>query len=325
MINKLFYYISTSLNPYENLATERYLLENVSKESCILYLWQNEKTVVIGKNQNPHAETRCNLLEEDGVFLARRLSGGGAVFHDTGNLNFTFLCSSENYNLEKQLSVISSACALAGIKTEISGRNDILSGGRKFSGNAFYNSKGKSYHHGTILIDADKALMERYLTPPKAKLQTKGIKSVKSRTVNLSSLSPSLTCEKMKEHMLSAFKEVYKIEPLEIKETDKEKISLLKEKYSSWEYLYGTSSPFSFTFEGLLSCGNVSLGLFVKDGIIKDAKLYTDSMDFSISPKIEKALLSCRFDYESLSCAFKSTLSPELAKEFLNLFKTQGI
>ena len=136
MIKNLQYYISTSLNPYENLATEKYLLDTVAEDGYILYLWQNQNTVVIGKNQNPWAECRCNLLETEGGRLARRLSGGGAVFHDTGNLNFTFLCSAKNYDLDRQMKVIQTACSLAGIKTELSGRNDLLAAGRKFSGNA---------------------------------------------------------------------------------------------------------------------------------------------------------------------------------------------
>ena len=176
MIGKIEIYMSEDFNPYRNLATEKLLLDSVGEDSLILYLWQNEKTVVIGRNQNPLAECNCALLKEENGFLARRLSGGGAVFHDCGNLNFTFLCCTENYDLEKQLRVIQKACEMAGIHAELNGRNDLLADGRKFSGNAFYNSKGKSYHHGTILINADKEKLTKYLTPPKAKLWAKGVK-----------------------------------------------------------------------------------------------------------------------------------------------------
>ena len=194
-------------------------------------------------------------MKKDGGHLARRLSGGGSVFHDLGNLNFTFLCTTENYNLAKQMQVIKEACALGGISAEISGRNDILANGRKFSGNAFYNSKGKSYHHGTILISADKEKLTKYLTPPKAKLQSKGVKSVKSRVVNLAEINPALTVDAMKKHMVCAFEKVYGLSSSPFAITDSSEISAIAEKYASWEYLFAPSLPFTFSCEGNFSWG----------------------------------------------------------------------
>ena len=137
MIQSLHCLIGTSLNPYLNLATEEYLLDTVKPGQLILYLWQNERTVVIGKNQNAWKECRCQQLEEDGGFLARRLSGGGAVFHDLGNLNFTFLVPTADYDLSRQMSVILEAVRGLGIDAQKSGRNDVTVDGKKFSGNAF--------------------------------------------------------------------------------------------------------------------------------------------------------------------------------------------
>ena len=137
MINRLSYFISSSTNPYLNLAVEEYLLETVKPNQLILYLWQNERTVVIGKNQNAWKECRFQELEADGGHLARRLSGGGAVFHDLGNLNFTFLIPSSDYDLSKQMSVILEAVRSLGIDAQKSGRNDVTVDGKKFSGNAF--------------------------------------------------------------------------------------------------------------------------------------------------------------------------------------------
>ena len=170
MIKNLLFYISDTLNPYINLAKEKFLFDSVDNKTLILYLWQNQNTVVIGKNQNAYLECRTELLKQDGVTLARRLSGGGAVFHDIGNLNFTFICATENFDVSNHVKVIQNACRKANIETQISGRNDILANDKKFSGNAFYNSQGHSYHHGTILINADTEKLNRYLTPPKAKL-----------------------------------------------------------------------------------------------------------------------------------------------------------
>lgn len=319
MIDTLQIYISDSFDPYENLATEKYLLDTTGERSLTLYLWQNQNTVVIGRNQNAWAECRISLLEEEGVRLARRLSGGGAVFHDLGNLNFTFLCSSENYNLEKHLEVIKTACSYAGINAEISGRNDILTDGRKFSGNAFYNSKGKSYHHGTLLINADMEKMARYLTPPKAKLAAKGVKSVKSRTINLCELSPTLTCNDMKNHMICAFEKVYGLRPALINSINDTFINELAEKYCSCDYLYGKSAPFSFSCEKYFSWGNVRLLFQVSGGIIEDVRLYTDAMNHTLPQSVSSALISCRFNKEDIKNALLSVLPENIATDLAEL------
>ena len=323
MIDTLQIYIARSFDPYENLAVEKYLLDTTPENACTLYLWQNENTVVIGRNQNAWAQCRTSLLDEDGVHLARRLSGGGAVFHDLGNLNFTFLCSSENYDLQKQLRVIRAACTLAGIETEISGRNDILADGRKFSGNAFYNSKGKSYHHGTILINADMEKMARYLTPPIAKLEAKGVKSVKSRTINLCTLSPTLTCEDMKNYMVQAFKEVYSKPITVINNLDNEEIFKLAEKYKSREYLYDTPMSISFSCEKYFTWGTVRLELKVSDGEIKDIRLYTDAMDHSLPQSVSSALISCRFNKEDIKSALYRALPENIAMDLAELLENE--
>ena len=198
MVNNIFTLVGQGTDPYYNLALEQHLMASVPEDAVILYLWQNRNTVVIGRNQNPWGECRTTALEEDGGLLARRMSGSGAVYHDLGNLNFTFLASRENYDLNKQLSVITAACAQLGIPAQVSGRNDLTADGRKFSGNAFYESAGRACHHGTLLVDADLEKLGKYLMPSKAKLQAKGVDSVRARVANLKEFSPELTVETMK-------------------------------------------------------------------------------------------------------------------------------
>lgn len=306
MAKECYVICSDSLNPYHNLALEEYLLSQVKSGSVILYLWQNAHTVVIGRNQNPWAECRISLLQEEGGHLARRLSGGGAVYHDLGNLNFTFLCREEDYDLPKQLSVIQSACALTGIQAEFSGRNDLLTDGRKFSGNAFYHKKGAAYHHGTLLVDTDMEKLGRYLSPPKAKLQTKGVASVRARVINLKELSPTLTCEAMKGYMASAFGTVYGSEPkpFVLSEQDRQSVLQLQTRYGSEEWLFGKPMPFSCELEGHFTWGHLQLQLQIEGGIIQNVAVYTDAMDCSFAEQLSAVLTGCAFRLDAMEKAF---------------------
>ncbi len=319
-MEKKAYIVSTdTVDPYHNLALEEQLLCRVAPGEIILYLWQNAHTVVIGRNQNPWAECRTSLLQEEGGSLARRLSGGGAVYHDLGNLNFTFICREEDYDLHKQLSVIQEACALAGIRTDFSGRNDLLADGRKFSGNAFYHKKGAAYHHGTLLVETDLTKLGRYLSPPKAKLESKGISSVRSRVINLKELSPTLTCQTMKTYMVQAFSQVYSLtpQPLQLSEADLQAITLLQDKYQSQQWLFGKPMPFSYTLEEHFSWGHLVLQLQVEGGIIQAVNAYTDAMDAELSNDLSEALCGCRFQLPHIIPAISHlSVGQELAEFF---------
>lgn len=326
MITNCFLYESTSFDPHENLAVEQFLLETLQPGQCILYLWQNQNTVVIGRNQNPWVECRTSLLEEEGGRLARRLSGGGAVFHDLGNLNFTFLVSDEDFHIEKQLSVIGRACALAGIETESSGRNDILAAGRKFSGNAFYHSRGNAYHHGTLLIRADMGKLQRYLSPSKAKLDAKGIASVRSRVVNLTELCPDLTVEQMKANMRRAFAQVYglPVQTMQLQEISLSQIAETKQHISSWEYLYGAPLPFTCQMEQRFPWGNAQLHIQAKAGIIQAVKMYTDAMDWSLPAAVEAALIGCRFTKTDILSQLQDAITDKTVySDLCQLIQTQ--
>ncbi len=323
MINKIKLYEGNSFDPYLNLATEQYLMETVEEDACILFLWQNQNTVVIGKNQNAWKECRTALLSEEGGFLARRLSGGGAVFHDLGNLNFTFLLPQAEYDLDRQFTVIAEAVSMLGLNAERSGRNDVLAEGRKFSGNAFYKNGKQAYHHGTLLIDVDMSKLGRYLNPSKAKLQAKGVDSVRSRVVNLTELNPEITIASMKEAMAKAFAKVYD-KPMTVisdKDFDHDAIEQLRQRNASWEWNYGQKHPFTAEFEDRFSWGSIQICLQVENGIVSGAKVYSDSMDWSVAPVLEPVFLGCRYEKETLMAAVPTDM--EICEDVRQLIATQ--
>lgn len=319
MIRKIYVYEGTSHDPYINLATERCLLDSNRADSIIMYLWQNDNTIVFGCSQNPWAECKCREFEADGGKVARRKSGGGAVYHDLGNLNFSFITPKDDYDLELQLKVIETACRYAGIDTVVSGRNDILADGRKFSGNAFYNTKWKSLHHGTILVDTDTDKMKKYLTPSAEKLESKGVKSVKSRVVNLKELNPELTVDKMKEYMIAAFEEVYGMTAGYFPRPDTETVEDLAEEYSSWKFRYGIPFPFSVCFYGHFEWGHIQMQLYIKEGIIDTVQTYNDSLDFKLSRKIFEALYQCRFEVREMKKRLLEHMDEDIANDIISM------
>ena len=294
--------LSTSFNPWHNLALEEYLFRHVEKNQVIHFLWQNQNTVVIGRNQNAWKECRCTQLELDGGKLARRLSGGGAVFHDLGNLNFTFIMDRALYDLKKQLKVILEAVKKHEINAEFTGRNDLSVDGRKFSGNAFYFEQDKAYHHGTILIDVDIHMLSAYLQVSKEKIASKGVDSVQARVGNLSSFQPDITIETMKAALMQSFQDLYgeiTDSPIFVSESTYD-LQKLYQKYSSWEWLYGKTPSFDIILETRFPWGGIELGLSLKKGVIEEANIYSDAMNSFLIGQIALVLTHQSFQVDSM-------------------------
>ena len=308
MLQNLWICRGEGTDPYENLALERHLLERVEAGTCVLYLWQNENTVVIGRNQNPWAECRTALLAEEGGHLARRLSGGGAVFHDLGNLNFTFLVQKPDYDVDRQTQVLLRACREMGIPAERSGRNDLMARGRKFSGHAFYAHQGRCYHHGTLLVAADLEQMGRYLRPSAAKLRSKGVPSVRARVANLREFLPGLGVEDMAEQLEQAFSAVYGLEarPLPLEALDRARLEELAEENRNWSWLWGRKIPFTWEARGRFAWGEATVGLTVEAGVVRDAAVYTDAMDWAFAAPMERSLAGCPFAPAALRAAVET-------------------
>ena len=320
MINKASFIHTENTYPYRNLAMEEYLLRNCGEDECILYLWQNRNTVVMGKNQNCWKECRVSELEKDGGYLVRRLSGGGAVYHDMGNLNFTFLVRRENYDVDRQMSVIIKAMQLLGIHAEKSGRNDATVDGRKFSGNAFYEKGGFCYHHGTLLLDADTEKMSEYLNVSRAKLKSKGVDSVRSRVANLCEFYPGITVDLVSEKMREAFGMIYGLETEEFDESrfDAAALEEGEKKFASWEWKYGRKIPFSYEFGKRFEWGEVQIQLRVNGGVIESANVFSDSMDERWPEILADALKGSSYDRQTV-CGIMEKTVPALSDDLKKL------
>jgi lipoate-protein ligase A len=307
LIDRILYFINTQTDPYYNLALEEYFLKQVGETQCILYLWQNEKTIVIGKNQNPWKECKIEELEADGGKLVRRLSGGGAVFHDLGNLNFTYLVTKENYDVKKQLEVITKAVNQLGIPAVKSGRNDITVEGRKFSGNAFYSVGNHYYHHGTILVDVDMKQLSSYLNVSREKLVSKGVESVKSRVTNLKEFCPDLDINRMKEMLIQSFGETYGLTPkcLAPDQITEGEVLKYKNKFSSWDWNYGKKMEFNYSLGRRFPWGDIEIQFNIDNGIIRQCAVFSDSLETNLFERMPILLKECPFSSKRMSEALQ--------------------
>ena len=283
MSTNLLFTASNQTDPYLNLAVEQYLVgHKMSVETPMLYLWKNYRTVVIGRNQNPFSEVNLEALAADGGHLLRRRTGGGAVYHDDGNLNFSFVVPKSMYDQQKQFSVIQRAVESFGLHTELSGRNDILCEGRKFSGNAFSKGLYNDLHHGTILISGDMSELQKYLRPKPAKLMKHGVASVRSRVVNLAELDPCITTDSISGRLQEAFGEVYgcNVDTILFKEIEERpEVKRLRDELVSDEWLYGDWQTFNAQRSGQFDWGGVDVSLSVHDGVITDVRIASDALD----------------------------------------------
>lgn len=300
--------LGSSHNPWHNLALEE-LLFNQHEKGMTFYLWQNQHTVVIGKFQNAWKESKVSQLEEDEGKLARRSSGGGAVYHDLGNLNFTFITNRTHYNVHRQLSVIQNAVAAYRIKAVFSGRNDLTIDptGEKFSGNAFRISQEICMHHGTILVDVDMSKLSRYLVPSKEKLASKGVESVRARVKNISELNPSITIPGIKYELIQALIREYGEAEVFLEDYFiSEELTLLEEKYTSWDWRIGRTPEFDLTVENRFSWGDLSLNMCFENAKAADVKVFSDSMDEAFIESIAPALLGSPMDREEFARRIES-------------------
>ena len=316
-------------NPYENLALEEHLTLNAKEDEVLLYLWQNEHTVVIGRNQNPWRECDVEAINRDGIYLARRMSGGGAVYHDMGNLNFTFIARDGLFDIERQTDVILLACRLLGINAVKTGRNDLTVDEKKFSGHAYFSTGGCNYHHGTIMMNVVPDDLSKYLNVPDEKLKSKGVESVRSRVTNLceyikdeklAEKTLPVQIEAMKNSLVMAAEKIYDTEALSAvaPKTPEELIN----KYSSEEWRLGTRIPFEKDIIHRFEWGEVEIQLSMMGKYIKNVKIYSDALETEVFSVVEDLLRGCKYDRAEVGTLKPPVGTSATANEILRLVVT---
>lgn len=298
--------ISTGLDPWKNLSIEEYLVRNLEDGVVTLYLWKNDKTVVVGKHQNPWRECNMPLLEEENVKLARRMTGGGAVYHGLGNINFSFVMPKEDYDIKRQMEVILNMCKKLGIEGQLTGRNDLTVDGKKFSGNAFYHGANVCLHHGTLLVNENMTNLGKYLTVSQAKMRSKGVKSVKSRVTNLGNFYEGLDTDRISKACIESFTDMYepgKEIPVEVDPSwfDNDIIHEFYEKNASWEWRLGKNNKFDILHEIRFPWGEVQMHFNVKEAVIDEVAIYSDSLDQDFIDELPPYFLGERYHAKHLA------------------------
>ena len=300
--------------PYGNIAAEKLLMDAVAPGQVVLYLWRNARTVVIGRNQSAHAEVNLSELERDGGKLARRYSGGGAVYHDLGNLNFTFIARRDAYDVTRQTQVIVEAVRALGVDAQVTGRNDVLVGGRKFSGHAYYRSGEACYHHGTLMVDVDVEQLSRYLRPSADKLLARGVRSVRSRVTNLVDIVPTLTVAQLDESLCAAFAREYGGVPREqaVDEVlDASALHELAERLASPAWLLRDEQEFAHVARERFAWGGVTLRYTLEEGRICACSIASDGLEADYLEAVPALLAGCEFSPAALEAALAAQADTE--------------
>ena len=304
-------------DPRINLAIEEYVLKNmdIEKDDYLLF-YINQPSIIIGKNQNTIEEINTDYVEENGILVVRRLSGGGAVYHDLNNLNFSFLTKDDGNsfsNYKKFTQPVVDALAKLGVNSELSGRNDILAEGKKVSGNAQYSTRGRMFSHGTLMFNLDIDAVVNSLKVKQDKIESKGIKSVRSRVANIIDFLPEkITVEEFRMEILkSIFGGEENIQYYELTEEDWDNIhEISKNRYQLWEWNYGKSPRFNIQKTKRFPSGSLDIRLEVNKGVIEEAKIFGDFFGVGDVDEVGELLVGTKYDRAAIAEKLKDIEIP---------------
>jgi len=315
-------------DPRINLAIEEYALKNLDIDETYLLFYINEPSIIIGKNQNTIEEINTEYVESKGIHVVRRLSGGGAVYHDLGNLNFSFITKDDGesfHNFRKFTEPVVAALKSLGVNAELSGRNDLLAEGRKVSGNAQFSTRGRMFSHGTLLFNSEMDHVVSALKVKKDKIESKGIKSIRSRVANISEFLPEkINIQEFRSLILKhIFEGKENIPEYVLTEEDWEKIhQLSKERYQNWEWNYGKSPKFNLQHSHRFPVGSIDVRLEVNKGLIENCKIYGDFFGVGDVSDIETRLIGLRYEKSELE---KALADLEISRYFGNITKDEFV
>jgi len=294
-------------NPKLNLALEEYVLRNFTSQSDYLLFYINEPSIIIGRSQNTLEEINHDYVEENNIHVVRRITGGGAVYHDFGNLNFSFITNHDSTsmsNFKKFTQPVINALSKIGVEAELIGRNDILVNGKKISGTAQFSTGKRMISHGTLLFDTNLGEVANALQVKMSKIESKGHKSVRSRVANISEfIDKPLTIEAFRALLLNGLYEerepfeTYHLTPEEWKAVN----TLKEEKYDVWEWNYGRSPKFNIQSSKRFPVGEIDVRLFVEDGYLVELKIYGDFFGKESLENIEKLLAGVKYDKREIT------------------------
>ncbi len=308
----MIYICSPSTNPSFNLALEQYIFDEMPKDKEYFMLWQNDNAIIVGKHQNTIAEINQDFVNKNNISVVRRLSGGGAVYHDMGNLNFTFIVNDNNINkfdFNVFCRPIIKALEKIGVNSQLNGRNDITINGKKFSGNSQYIKKNRIMHHGTLLYNSNLSVISKALNVSKDKIESKGIKSIKSRVTNIKDyMSEDIPLSEFKNILLKYMFQEENIKEYILTENDINKINNIKEKiYDTWEWNYGYSPKYSIVKERRIDgCGKLEIYMDVENGLITNFDVFGDYFGNGDKDYLKNIIIGRKLEVNDLKIALKN-------------------